>query len=61
MFLEKFKKFFYFTTYMKTKYLCNACNYRFSRNDNPNVCPFCGKTAVQVDKPVLADDLLNEF
>jgi len=37
---------------MKVKYHCNGCNWKFTRNYQPNLCPYCGKNAVQTDSSV---------
>ena len=44
----------------KKKYKCKACNWKFSRNFTPRLCPYCGKEALVLDIPQLADDLVKE-
>ncbi len=44
----------------RQKYKCNACNWKFSRNFTPQLCPYCGKEAVVIDAPKNADDILRE-
>jgi rubrerythrin len=45
----------------KTKFRCMACNYKFSRNNPPQVCPYCGKKSVVEDLESSAEDILNEI
>lgn len=45
---------------MKNKYRCGACNWKFTRNFEPNFCPYCGKNAVGEDITRAADELLRE-
>ncbi|HLF55051.1 MAG TPA: hypothetical protein VI612_05000 [Candidatus Nanoarchaeia archaeon] len=45
----------------KTKYRCNSCNWKFTRNYQPQLCPYCGKSAVNVDATQAADQLLKEL
>lgn len=44
----------------RKKYKCNACNWKFSRNFTPRLCPYCGKEAVTIDAPKNASDILRE-
>jgi len=44
----------------RKKYKCNACNWKFSRNFSPLLCPYCGKSAVVMDVPKNAEDLIKE-
>ena len=44
----------------RKKYKCAACNWKFSRNFTPKLCPYCGKESVVIDVPKNADDLLRE-
>lgn len=44
----------------RKKYKCNACNWKFSRNFTPKLCPYCGKEAVTIDAPKSADTLVKE-
>lgn len=46
---------------MKEKYRCGACNWKFTRNYHPNLCPYCGKASVGTDSTQAADDLLREI
>ncbi len=31
----------------KKKYRCAACNWKFSRNYKPGLCPYCGRATVE--------------
>ncbi len=31
----------------KKKYRCAACNWKFSRNYKPGLCPYCGRESVE--------------
>lgn len=46
---------------MKEKYRCGSCNWKFTRNSPPNLCPYCGKPNVSVDATQAADELLREI
>lgn len=46
---------------MKEKFRCNGCNWKFTRNFMPNLCPYCGRAAVEVDESQAADELLKEI
>jgi rubrerythrin len=46
---------------MKEKYRCGACNWKFTRNYAPNLCPYCGKAAVSIDATQAAEELLREI
>lgn len=46
---------------MKEKFRCNSCNWKFTRNYAPNLCPYCGKSAVVPDATQAADQLLREL
>jgi len=45
---------------MRTKYRCNSCNWKFTRNYPPNLCPYCGKDAVEQHDPIEAEELLRQ-
>jgi len=45
---------------MKNKYRCSSCNWKFSRNYKPNLCPYCGKPSVSEDESNTADDFLKD-
>jgi len=47
--------------FMKTKYRCDACNWKFTRNYNPSLCPYCGRASVATDSTQAADELLREL
>lgn len=32
---------------VKKKFRCRACNWKFSRNFTPSLCPYCGREAVE--------------
>jgi len=63
----KFKYFNYSSYYnkngdgMKEKFRCGACNWKFMRNYQPSLCPYCGKSAVSIDATQAADELLKEI
>jgi rubrerythrin len=46
---------------MKEKFRCGSCNWKFTRNYKPELCPYCGKGAVDFDKTQAADELLREL
>ncbi len=46
---------------MKAKYRCGGCNWKFTRNYQPNLCPYCGKAAISIDATQAADELLREI
>lgn len=59
-----FKYFYCCTEFMpapKIKYRCSSCNWKFTRNLQPQLCPYCGKAAVGIDKAQGAQDLLKEI
>jgi predicted RNA-binding Zn-ribbon protein involved in translation (DUF1610 family) len=33
----------------KKKFRCGTCNWKFTRNYSPNLCPYCGKATVEDD------------
>ncbi|MEK6822598.1 MAG: hypothetical protein AABY13_02120 [Nanoarchaeota archaeon] len=39
---------------------CGACQYKFTRTHVPNLCPFCGKAAINQDTNSSAESLLRE-
>jgi predicted Zn-ribbon and HTH transcriptional regulator len=41
---------------VKKKFRCGACNWKFTRNFTPSLCPYCGREAVE-EQP--ADDAGN--
>jgi len=44
----------------KIKFRCTACQYKFSRFNKPQVCPFCGRAAVVEDLETSAEEFLKE-
>ncbi|MEK6849011.1 MAG: hypothetical protein AABY01_00405 [Nanoarchaeota archaeon] len=44
----------------KNKFWCTSCKYKFERNLKPNLCPYCGKGAVEANLSRGAEDLLRE-
>ena len=44
----------------KAKFWCTSCKYKFQRKAQPNLCPYCGKPAVEQDVSKGAEDLLRE-
>ena len=59
--LETFKKKQRSFITMKIRYACDSCNYKFYRIQQPKLCPMCGRDSVDVDTPLLAEDLLREI
>ena len=45
----------------KSKFKCTQCNWKFTRNYNPQLCPYCGRAAVEVDLPKNADEILSDI
>ncbi|MBS3147782.1 hypothetical protein J4219_02775 [Candidatus Woesearchaeota archaeon] len=45
---------------VKLKFRCGSCNWKFTRNFAPKLCPYCGKSSVAEDASQAADDLLRE-
>ncbi|MEM4240397.1 MAG: hypothetical protein QXK08_04355 [Candidatus Woesearchaeota archaeon] len=45
----------------KKKYRCGTCNWKFSRNYAPNLCPYCGKATVEEDLVPAADQLVQNL
>ena len=44
----------------RKKYKCAVCNWKFSRNFTPRLCPYCGKESVVIDVPKTAEALIEE-
>ncbi|MBI4141796.1 hypothetical protein HY484_02655 [Candidatus Woesearchaeota archaeon] len=44
----------------RKKFKCRACNWKFSRNFTPLLCPYCGKQSIVLDIPQSADQLVRE-
>jgi len=44
----------------RKKFKCRLCNWKFSRNFTPLLCPYCGKEAVVIDVPKTASQLIEE-
>ena len=44
----------------KKKFRCGACNWKFSRNFQPTLCPYCGRAAVEVHADSDAKDIVRE-
>jgi len=34
----------------RKKYRCDMCNWKFSRNFIPSLCPYCGRAAIVLDE-----------
>ena len=45
----------------KKKYRCYDCNWKFSRNYAPSLCPYCGKAAVEEDIAQDTNDIIREL
>jgi len=45
---------------MKKRYVCTACQWKFYREQQPSICPNCGKKTVEPYTEILAEDLLKE-
>ena len=45
----------------RKKFKCAACNWKFSRNFTPQLCPYCGKACVVLDVLKTADALIEEI
>jgi rubrerythrin len=43
----------------KKKYRCGTCNWKFTRNYAPNLCPYCGKATVEEDAIPSAEQLMQ--
>ncbi|MEM4246711.1 MAG: hypothetical protein QXF14_00085 [Candidatus Woesearchaeota archaeon] len=43
----------------KKKFRCGTCNWKFSRNYTPQLCPYCGKATVEEDLTPAADQLIQ--
>lgn len=44
----------------KKKYRCAACNWKFSRNYKPNLCPYCGRAAIEIAEDSSAQSMVRE-
>jgi len=45
---------------IKKKYRCAACNWKFSRNFQPTLCPYCGREAVEEEPIQEANNIVRE-
>jgi rubrerythrin len=45
----------------KKKFRCGTCNWKFTRNYSPNLCPYCGKATVEEDFLPAADQLVQNI
>jgi rubrerythrin len=45
----------------KKKFRCGTCNWKFSRNYSPQLCPYCGKATVEEDIVPPADQLVQSL
>jgi len=45
---------------IKKKFRCYECNWKFTRNYTPSLCPYCGRAAVEEDIAQDANDIVNE-
>lgn len=43
----------------KKKFRCGTCNWKFSRNYDAQLCPYCGKATVEEDVVPQADDIVR--
>jgi rubrerythrin len=46
---------------LKKKFRCGTCNWKFMRNYQPNICPYCGKATVEEDINVAADQIVKSL
>lgn len=72
-FLASFKYFFFYNSAIllllggkvfmveKKKYRCAACNWKFSRNYKPGLCPYCGRATVEEMADNSAGTLVKEI
>jgi len=44
----------------KKKYRCTTCNWKFSRNFKPTLCPYCGRATVEEQPMQEANDIVKE-
>lgn len=44
----------------KKKYRCAACNWKFTRNFTPTLCPYCGQAAVEEEPIQDASNIVKE-
>jgi len=44
----------------KKKYRCAACNWKFSRNYKPGLCPYCGRATVEEAADTSAKEMVKE-
>jgi len=44
----------------KKKYRCSSCNWKFSRNYRPGLCPYCGRATVEEAEDESADNMVKE-
>ncbi len=44
----------------KKKYRCYECNWKFTRNYTPSLCPYCGRASVEEDIAQDASDIIRE-
>lgn len=45
----------------KKKYRCAACNWKFSRNYKPSLCPYCGRANVEEAVDTSAGSMVKEI
>ncbi len=45
----------------KQRFRCTGCNWKFTRQQRPSLCPYCGKMAVVEDVERAADEILSEI
>ena len=43
---------------LKKKFRCRACNWKFTRNFMPTLCPYCGRAAIEEEQA--AKDIVRE-
>ncbi len=41
------------------KFRCNECRYRFSKEEIPSICPYCGRKGTIKEEESI-NDILNE-
>ena len=45
----------------KKKFRCGTCNWKFTRNYSPQLCPYCGKATVEEDYLPPADQIVQSL
>lgn len=45
----------------KKKFRCAACNWKFTRNFIPTLCPYCGRAAIEEIPAQEAENIVQEI